>query len=120
MKKMDFFKTELQDWCKNKNKLNAILCIACVAASCVLARAFTNTFSVQISSTYLIGEATQRLKMALQDTNPKTSLFHCAQGLTYLKLARRLASDSSLEKTSGVNVSELERILNETKEKKQD
>jgi hypothetical protein len=118
--KIEFFKSELQDWNRNKIKLNAILCIAGVAALCILARAFSNTNNsfLPLTPTYLLQQSVLYLNLAKQDNDLITACTHSAQGITYLTLARRLASDSSLEKQSKINPSELEKVLNDILEKK--
>jgi hypothetical protein len=113
MKKIEFFKTELLDWNRNKIKRNALLCIAGVAALCILARAYSNMGSSSLSPQDLIKEASRCLKLAVQDNDKSIAMLHSAEGLAYLKLARKLASDSSLEKSTGTVAKELERVLND-------
>ena len=111
--KIEFFKSEFQDWNRNKIKLNAILCIAGVAALCILARAYSIMGSSSFSHRDLMKEASRCLKLALQDNEKSLVIFHSAEGLAYLKIARKTASDNSLEKSTGLIASELERVLNE-------
>jgi hypothetical protein len=110
--------TELQDWNRNKLKLHAIFFIAGVATICILARAFTNLGVCSLTPVGLIKEASRSLKLAVQDTDNDTKVIHSAQGLAFIGLARKLASDSSLEKSTGKVVSELEKLFQEIIEKK--
>lgn len=84
---------------------------------CILARVFSRTSS-DLTPSYLLQEARKCLTLAVQDRDVITSTAHSAQGITYIKLARRMASDSTLEKQSRIIPSELDKLLNEEIEKK--
>jgi hypothetical protein len=107
-----------KDWYTNKHKLHAVFCIAGVATLCLLARAYTNLSSNTLTPRDLMKEASRCLKLSIQDSDASTAILHSSEGLAYLKIARRLASDASLEKSTGVVASELERVLLEIIHKK--
>ena len=65
----------------------------------------------------LVSQASKWHTTAQQDSDPTTRLVHSNYALAYANVARALASDSSIQQITGINVTELLYFLEEDQKK---
>jgi hypothetical protein len=87
---------------------NALVGVGIVLAACVLGLLYSHATRPQINPVTILAQSAESLKAALQDKDPRFVLKHAAEGRAYLSIARKLASDSSLQ-SSGYMPHELEK-----------
>lgn len=66
---------------------------------------------VHVTVKDLVQQSAQLAEVCAQDHDKAIALQHSTQALTLLSVARKLASDGSIQKETGVNIQELERVL---------
>jgi hypothetical protein len=89
---------------------NASLCIGGLVILCVFFIAIApTTNAVQIKP--LVLHSKQCLDLSKQDKNPTFALQHAVEGLAYIQISRRLASDGKIQELTQLSPSDLEEIF---------
>lgn len=97
----------MQEWLKQPMSRNALIGIGILLGVCILSLAYSHATRPALNPVTLLTQSAECLKAALQDKDPRYILKHAAEGKAYLGVARKLASDSSLQ-SSGYLPHELE------------
>jgi len=88
------------------------ICLAGLIAICVFFIAISpSALSVQIKP--LVLHSKQCLEFSRQDKNPMISLQHAVEGLAYIQMSRKLASDGKIQELTHLSPSDLEEIFQE-------
>ena len=90
---------------------NAFLCLGAVVLVCALCSLVTMFQKKGLSPSLLMQSSVKSLQQASQDGNKLLALRHASEGMAYLHMARRLASDASLQSLTGVVAAEVEVAL---------
>lgn len=86
--------------------------IATVIVLCILSY-FSKPQHLHVDIKELVITAAQMYEFSKQDSDPLVALQHNTTAIAYLSIARRLASDSSIQQATKVIPSDLEKIFRE-------
>ena len=98
----------MQEWLKQPMSRNALIGIGILLGVCILSLAYSHATRPALNPVTLLTQSAECLRAALQDKDPRFVLKHAAEGKAYLSIARKLASDASLQ-SSGFLPQELEK-----------
>jgi hypothetical protein len=102
----------MEELIKGKTSRHALLCIGAVLALCIACAVFAKMgTSPGLSAQNLMELAALSFRQCKQDSEWRFAHRHAAEGMAYLTMARKLASDSSLEALSGLVPMELDAAL---------
>jgi hypothetical protein len=93
---------------------NALLCLGAVVAVCVLCTFATAFQAKGLSPSLLMQSSVSSLMQAKQDGDKLLALRHASEGMAYLLMARKLASDASIQLSTGLVASEVDLALETT------
>jgi hypothetical protein len=103
-----------------KPTVMAVLIIAGITALALLSKSITNpkqSKHVRKVLRKMIRNASTWNTIAQQDQNPLIAITHSNYALAFARTARMLASDSAIEKTTGINIGELVSFLEDSQQK---
>jgi hypothetical protein len=90
---------------------NAVLCLGAVILVCAMCSMVTMFQAKGLTPSLLMQSSVLSLQQAKQDGDKLLALRHASEGMAYLHMARKLASDSSLQAATGLVAQELEAAL---------
>jgi len=87
----------MQELLKQPMSRNAMIGIGILLALCIVSLAYSHATRSQLNPVSLLSHSAECLRSALQDKDPRFVLKHVTEGKAYLSIARKLASDASLQ-----------------------